>query len=124
MTSNYRPRILVVDDDRQLCTFLGELLDTAGFDVGLAHGYDEALEAIHVRRYDHVLVDFFYPQDPDRMDGVDVMRAVKTVSPASRVYLMTGLPPHGVGPPGITLGFDGFLAKPFSLATIRSLLQV
>ena len=122
MPSKYKPSVLIVDDDHQLCAFLEELLQSDGFDVGVAHGYHEAVTAIQIRGFDHVLVDFFYPQDPDRHDGVDVMHAIKTLSPAAQVYLMTGLPSDRLGRPYVTAGFDGFLAKPFSKATIRSLL--
>ena len=116
--------VLVVDDDRQICAFLEELLSLDGFEVGLAYGYSDAVDAMMERRYDHVLVDFLYPRDPDRRDGVDVLQAARQISPETLVYLMTLLGGNVFIEPIAANGFDGVLAKPFSVTTVRSLLGV
>ena len=116
--------VLVVDDDRQICSFLEDLLSQDGFEVGLAYGYSEAVDAMMERRYDHVLVDFLYPRDPDRRDGVDVLNAARQISPETLVYLMTLLGGNVFIEPIAANGFDGVLAKPFSVTTVRSLLGV
>lgn len=116
--------VLVVDDDRQICAFLENLLSLDGFEVGLAYGYSDAVDAMIERPYDHVLVDFLYPRDPDRRDGVDVLQAARQISPQTLVYLMTELNRNIAIGPIVANGFDGVLAKPFSVTTVRSLLGV
>jgi CheY-like chemotaxis protein len=114
--------VLVVDDDRQICGFLKELLTMDGFDVGVAHSYREALQALNTKRFDYALIDFLYPEDNDHRDGVDILMAARKRFPAIQAYLMTGLVNDVPLAPLMSRGFNGILPKPFTVGSVRSLL--
>lgn len=72
-----RPRVLVVDDEPAMRRFLKLVLDRLDFEVDTAAGGAEAIQATQRDCYDIVLTDLIMP----RVDGLEVIRAVKESSP-------------------------------------------
>lgn len=92
-------RILVVDDERQAASSLGELLQSDGFDVVALDSSRTALERIQGERFDAVVTDLEMPD----VHGVEIVRAARASngtlvvvvtayaeSPASRAALGAG----------------------------------
>jgi CheY-like chemotaxis protein len=65
-------RVLVVDDEEDVRTFVRLVLEDAGYEVETAMDGREGLEAIHISRPDLVLLDLMMPV----MDGWEVMAGV------------------------------------------------
>ncbi len=84
----YLPTILVVDDEAPVRHFLKLLLERLGYSVDTATGGPDALRKCANRTYDVVLTDLIMP----RMDGLEVIRRVKEVSPETEVVMITGYP--------------------------------
>ncbi len=84
----YQPTILVVDDEAPVRHFLKLLLERLGYSVDTATGGPDALRKCQDRAYDVVLTDLIMP----RMDGLEVIRRVKEVSPETEVVMITGYP--------------------------------
>jgi DNA-binding response OmpR family regulator len=72
------PKILCVDDDRNLCEILARALRLEGFEVVLAHDGDTALVAAREHAPDLVLLDLLLP----KRDGFAVLEALRE-EPAS-----------------------------------------
>jgi two-component system cell cycle sensor histidine kinase/response regulator CckA len=74
-------------------------------------------------RIDLVLLDFMMPG----MKGDEVFRQLKSIDPAARVLLMSGYNVENELEAVLSLGFDGFLKKPFKvldlIKTLRSVLE-
>jgi DNA-binding NtrC family response regulator len=83
-----QPPVLVVDDDRDLCENLWDLLRESGYRVCLAHDVSQALERLETASYRVVLVDLKLPEG----DGREVLRQVQSSRPQARTVLMTGYP--------------------------------
>ncbi|MBM4352339.1 MAG: diguanylate cyclase [Deltaproteobacteria bacterium] len=83
-----RPRILVVDDEPAVRRFLKLILDRLDFEVETAASGAEAIQAAQKTSYDIVLTDLIMP----RVDGLEVIRAVKECSPDTEVVIITGYP--------------------------------
>src|SRR5918999_6227697 len=81
-----RPRLLVVDDDRSILTLIGTIALAEGFDVGTTVDGGEAMNQLRHRPADLVLVDLRMPG----VTGLDVLRAIREISPRCRVVLMSG----------------------------------
>lgn len=81
-----QPLILVVDDDRDLCANLWDLLRDRGYRVGLAHGGEEAARRLTEATFEIVLIDIRLPDG----DGSEVFRKVCEVTPEARTVLITG----------------------------------
>jgi two-component system, OmpR family, response regulator CpxR len=117
-----RPRVLVVDDDREMCAMLEEYLAKEQFDVELAHNGDTALQVVAERRPDIMLLDVSMPS----LGGFEVLRKVRGESELP-VLMLTARDDHGDRIHGLELGADDYLTKPFNarelVARIHAILR-
>jgi signal transduction histidine kinase len=107
-----RARILVCDDDRDVCSLVGTLLRDLGHTVWEAPNPVLALQILERERpVDVLLVDYAMPE----MNGRDVIDRAKTYQPSLKTLLMTGYAEalHNDGMSGIPV-----LAKPFKIAEL------
>ncbi|MBM4355827.1 MAG: sigma-54-dependent Fis family transcriptional regulator, partial [Deltaproteobacteria bacterium] len=103
------PTLLVVDDDSSNLESLEGVFAREGYTVLLAAGGREALESVRKRRVDVVLTDLMMPD----MDGLDLLRSVKTVSPETEVILMTAYGTVARAVEAMKEGAYDFVTKPF-----------
>ncbi len=82
------PSLLVVDDEAPIRHFLKVLLERLGYDVDTASGGMDAVRKAEQKSYDVVLTDLIMP----RVDGLEVIRRVKELSPETEVVMITGYP--------------------------------
>lgn len=105
------PSILVIDDDREVCTFFQRLLAAKGHTVAVARTGAEAMEAIDRTRFDLALVDLKLPDT----DGLQLLRRIKTVHPLCEVIVMTGYSTVKSAVEAIQLGAYDYIEKPFEV---------
>jgi signal transduction histidine kinase len=116
-----RARVLVVDDNSDLRSYLVGLLAPA-YEVGTAENGLSALEAMQGQRPDIVVSDVMMP----RLDGFGLVRALRAdPSTASLpVILLSARAGEESAIEGLEVGADDYLAKPFSarelLARVRT----
>ena len=104
------PRILVIDDEPVLRTFIGEILTSAGYEVILAADGREGVERYRSSPADLVLTDLNMPNQ----DGVETIRELRSCFPEVAVIVMSGSVDAGTMPSIIAkLGAVGILEKPF-----------
>jgi len=121
------PRILLVDDDRELTSMLHEYLGREGFDVQACHDGTEALERLMQPRAeappDLVVLDVMLPG----RSGLDVLRALRASDSAPPVLMLTARGDDVDRIVGLELGADDYLPKPFNprelVARIRAVLR-
>jgi len=101
------PRILVVDDDRNIRELLNQELGEAGYSVQLATNGREALAAIRRERPDLVVLDVMMPE----MNGFDVAAVLKN-DPATQDIPILILSIVQDRERGYRLGVDRYLTKP------------
>jgi CheY-like chemotaxis protein len=116
-----QPLVLVVDDDRDLCADLWDLLRERGFRVGLAHTAGEAAERLAGSAYKVVLIDLKMPDG----DGVGVFRRVRATNPEARTVLITGQRAEGDERVGRALaeGADAVCYKPFDVPRLLEVVR-
>jgi two-component system, NtrC family, response regulator HydG len=103
------PTLMVVDDDDSNLESLQSVFAKEGFKILLAPGGREALELVRKERIDVVLTDLMMPD----MDGLDLLRSVKTVSPETEVILMTAYGTVARAVEAMKEGAWDFVTKPF-----------
>ena len=81
-----QPLVMVVDDDRELCANLWEILRERGYRVCLAHDADEAAAHLRENAFRVVLIDMKLPKE----SGGTVFRLVRRADPQARTVLITG----------------------------------
>jgi two-component system, NtrC family, response regulator HydG len=80
------PLVLIVDDDRDLCDNLWDLLHERGYRVRLAHDLPEAEAALRQSKFHVVLIDMRLPEG----DGGAVLQALRRADKEARAILITG----------------------------------
>ncbi len=101
--------VLIVDDERSMRIVLSTFLKRKGVQVAEAGGFSEALKKIQQERYDVVITDL----KMDDGGGVDVLRAVKRLTPATPVIILTGYATIPSAVETMKLGAFDYLTKPF-----------
>lgn len=102
-------RLLIVDDDVELCSLLKEFLQREGFTIDCIHEGLAALEATRQGNYDLVVLDVMLP-------GLDGFEALKRLRSESRVpvLMLTARGEDIDRIVGLELGADDYLPKPFN----------
>jgi CheY-like chemotaxis protein len=110
-------RVLVVDDDAFTRDLVRVVLRAAGYEVDALDGGAAAVLAVRDRGYDVVLMDCRMPG----MDGFDAVRAIRALEgPAAQTLVVMFSADHDAAVCAHVA--DGFLAKPFSIASLRALI--
>ncbi|MYN03560.1 response regulator [Pseudoduganella sp. DS3] len=99
--------ILIVDDDKILTEFLGELLVRAGYDTMLAHSADQALALIAEREPDLALLDIHMPG----MSGLELAKQLNRNTSVPFMFL-SGRGDADAGKQAAAYGAVGFVVKP------------
>ena len=117
-------RLLIIDDEPDLCEILSFNLSTAGYTVDTALSGQEAMKK-DVKQYDLILLDVMMPV----LSGFDVARQLK-LNPATASIPIIFLTALGSEPDmlhGFELGADDYISKPFStrevLARVKAVLN-
>jgi DNA-binding response OmpR family regulator len=120
---NQEARILVVDDDKNMCRMLSSYLCSEGFEVKVAHSGDELTREVNSRPIDLVLLDLHMPG----FHGLDLARELRSRDTQIGIIILTGSEDPVDRVVGLEVGADDFVAKPFDrrelLARIRTLLR-
>lgn len=117
-------RLLLVDDDVELCELVSQYLTARGFLVEIAGDGESGLNKAQSGDYSIVVLDVMLPV----MDGLEVLRRLRSGSAAALPVIM--LTAHGDEVDrivGLELGADDYLSKPFNprelLARIHAILR-
>jgi DNA-binding response OmpR family regulator len=115
-------RVLLVDDDRELCQMLTEYLVTEHFDVKSVHDGGDALAALQVEHFEILILDVMLPT----VGGFDVLRKLGA-SYSTPILMLTARGDDVDRIVGLELGADDYLSKPFNprelVARIRAILR-
>lgn len=112
-------KILVVDDEMLVRTFLAETLRRKNLDVTTAENGTKAISLIKDNVYDMVITDMKMPD----VTGIDVLRKVKEVSPSTIVVVITAFGSIENAVEAMRLGAFNYLIKPFSPDTIEAVIE-
>jgi DNA-binding NtrC family response regulator len=114
------PRILVVDDDRDTCRFIAEILTAPGREFELASESDRALQLARIEPFDLVICDINLNSS---LNGIDVLRAFKAVNPQGQVLLVSGFGTLQTAIEAVRAGAFDFISKPFDVGEIKKTVQ-
>ena len=104
-------RILVVEDEVRLARQIASALTEAGHDPTIVHDGERALREATETSFDLIVLDIRLP----RMDGLDVLRHLRSQHVPSRVMVLTARGEVKDRVTGLRLGADDYLPKPFAM---------
>ncbi len=79
-------KVLITDDDEDLCEELTEIFEGEGFQVDVAHSGDAARVMIEKEQYQIVILDLKMPG----MRGLEVLKVIKGHGPEQKVIILSG----------------------------------
>ncbi|RMF45708.1 MAG: DNA-binding response regulator [Deltaproteobacteria bacterium] len=116
-------RILVVEDEKKVASFIKRGLEEEGFVVELAADGEEGLSLATEKKFDVVLMDLMLP----KRDGLEVIREMRQRDILTPVLCLTAKDTVEDIVSGLDSGSDDYLTKPFAfaelLARVRALLR-
>jgi DNA-binding response OmpR family regulator len=117
-----RPKLLIVDDDDELCSMLAEYLGPEGFLTEAVGSGPAALERLGRGGVDLIVLDVMLPE----LSGFEVLRRIRALNRVP-VIMLTARGEEVDRVVGLEMGADDYLAKPFSprelVARIRAVLR-
>lgn len=115
-------KVLIIDDDEELCELVSEYLAVEGFDIDVVNDGASGLEAARSGNYDLAILDVMLP----KMNGFEVLKNLRTDSTLP-VLMLTARGEDMERIVGLESGADDYLPKPFNprelVARLRAILR-
>ena len=112
-------KILVVDDDQGMREFLEILLTREGYKVSSATGGKEAIGLCKRNKFDLAITDLKMP----RVDGIDVLKSIKEISPETMVILITAFASGETAVAAMKEGAYDYLEKNFDVEDLKTVIK-
>ena len=116
-------RLLLAEDDQDLCVAVRVLLERSGYAVDTVENGSDALDYAKTTEYDGLVLDWMMPGK----DGIEVLKALREMGSTVPCLLLTARDAVEDRVTGLDAGADDYLPKPFSgpelLARIRAMLR-
>jgi DNA-binding NtrC family response regulator len=112
-------RILVVDDEPNICQVLSAVLRKEGHEVEVCRDGEEALLLMEKTPVDLLITDVIM----NNVSGVELLQRVQAASPQTPVVMMTAYGTIKSAVDAIKLGAFDYLAKPFDMDQMKSVVR-
>ena len=113
-----KKRILIVDDDPEICETLSDILDEEGYDVVTANDGQEALEKIRQDSFNLVITDIKMPI----MDGMALLKEIEKSHTDIEVIVITSYGNEGQQVEATRLGAYEYLNKPLKVDQLKNII--
>jgi putative nucleotidyltransferase with HDIG domain len=104
-------RILIVDDEKMICSVLARRLNREGYACVMAHNGREALSHFYKDAFSLIISDIKMPE----IDGIEFLRRVREMNPKMMVVIMTAYPEIDTAVEAMRAGAYDFIIKPVDL---------
>ncbi|HEX5170175.1 MAG TPA: sigma-54 dependent transcriptional regulator [Cyclobacteriaceae bacterium] len=116
-------RILVIDDDRDICTLLSRFLEKNGYEVDAVCKGDDAIKLLREKPYALTLCDYRLPDT----NGIEMLQRIKVLQPDVAVIVITGYSDVRTAVQTFKFGASDYIVKPLFpdeiLVTIKEAIE-
>jgi len=112
-------RILIVEDDKKIASFIEKGLKAAGFAVDHAADGEEGLDLALTEPYDAAIVDLMLP----KRDGLSVIETLRRENINTPVIILSAKGSIDDRVKGLQIGSDDYLTKPFAFSELLARVQ-
>jgi DNA-binding NtrC family response regulator len=116
-----KPAILVIDDETEHADVVAEALRQTGADTLAIYDAGNALELITSRFFDVVVTDLNLHDD--KINGIDILKAVRQHSPNSQIILITAYATIDTCKEALRSGAFDYLVKPIDIDHLRAMTE-
>ena len=117
MSAKTKPRLLVVDNEMDVCNFVKSFFEMRGFDVVAAYNGDEAMKILDSVKPDVVILDLVMRRE---QEGLEYLPKIKKHMPETKVIMITGVDDKDTIQHCKELGADDYITKPLVLEYLES----
>jgi DNA-binding NtrC family response regulator len=114
------PRILIVDDDRDTCRFMADLLERPDREIESAYDPKSALALVRHQSFDLVISDINLNAE---QSGLDILRAFRESSPRGHVLLISGFGTLETAIDAVRAGAFDYISKPFNINEVKATVE-
>ncbi len=111
-------RILIVDDDKQICDYMQTLLESDGFHVKTASDPTLVEDDVRTGEYHVIILDLMMP----KLDGIEVLRRIRSIDKDIAVIIFTAHPNLDSAVASMKLDAVDYIKKPFNVDEFREVL--
>ena len=104
-------KILIVDDDKEFCTSMADILEAKGYAVESENSGKAAIAKVKEKSFDVILMDIKMPA----MNGVETFKQIKKISPKTAVIMVTAYSLENLIKEALAEGAFGVLHKPLDI---------
>ena len=112
-------KMLVVDDEKDICEFVKMFFSERGYDVFAAYSGDEALSLVKTNKPELVLLDV----KMKGMDGIATLKHIKEYDRNIKVMMVTALDDQERIDEASRLGACGYITKPLTLDSLEQAVE-
>jgi len=112
-------RILVIDDEVEICEMLKSFLVKKGYEVITTTSAADGIEKLKTEKPKVILLDIRMPD----MDGVEVMKKIRKIDQNVVVIMATGVIDEEIARETMKLGASDYIVKPFDLGYLEKSLM-
>ena len=117
--ANSTVRVLIVDDESQICELIKVFLNSRGYEVETALSGAGALEKFDDFLPQAVLLDIRMP----KLSGIEVLRRIKDKAPQTKVIILSAFGDSQTVQKSLALGASGYIQKPIELELLLEALE-
>jgi len=114
-----KPRVLIVDDEAELCQMLAICLDKTRFSINFAENTAVAYKLMEEEPYDVIVTDVMMPGE----DGIVFLGRVHETWPEIPVIIVTGYADLQMAIDAVKNGAFDFIHKPFDFSHMRKIVE-
>ncbi len=112
-------RVLIIEDDKEVASFVAKGLEQAGWNVDLADNGRDGLFLATTEGYDALVVDRMLPG----VDGLTIVRTLRASNQATPALILSALGEVDDRVEGLRAGGDDYLVKPFAFSELMARLD-
>ncbi|MDP8313694.1 MAG: response regulator [Candidatus Celaenobacter antarcticus] len=105
-------RILIVDDDKDLCKIFSDILKEEGYFIKIAYDGESAIKKLKDKKYNLMVLDYKLKNDKN---GLQVLEEAKQIDPSLITIMISAYGNKEIRARAKKLGAYSFLDKPFNI---------
>ena len=112
-----KPRLMVVDNEMDVCNFVKSFFEMRGFSVATASNGDEAMAKLETEKPDLILLDMMMRREKE---GLEYLPQIKQKLPSAKVIMVTGVDDEELIEAAKKMGAEDYITKPLVLEYLQN----
>ncbi len=111
-------KILIVDDDQDICEYMETMLEANGYEVDTISDPTTVIEAIRANEYHVLVIDLMMPE----LGGIELIQQIRRIDTDVAIVVSTGYPSVDTAVDALKLNVSDYIRKPFDIEEFREMI--